>query len=518
MSQQANSHVSNQAVLIARPAAGENASFESQAGAKILFDFEPSTATVSRSGSDLVFQMDDGGSVTLTRFFEVGDQPLPSLVLPSGDEVASSEFLSAFDIDLITAAGPGAGSGSDSGGSGEYDDDSGSLLAGIDRLGSLGTLYWGRSTSFTEAPSSNALTSLELADNGSEFGGESEFDGRPDSGGRPDDSGSDGGGRPGVMALVLEITNYPQDADFKNSYGYYIRQYDDHGNEIAPKEGFIIWADVSNEENLYAQIILDFGGNITQKDIGFFIIPNGGGSDLASKSGALNPGLENGTKVIFHEGSAYTVDEDGNRDILLKGQNGWNLRLDTDTGSDGEKFVKYGDLTTESGKQEGNQHWEDLPKEWLSGDYLDYDDVNINVNWTMKSVVYNTGEDEVLAGSSSPDLFVWSSSAFGGTDTIENFNCAVDKLLFSGLLAGDSDALNSLLGGGSWHDNTFTATDGSGTSLNLSITGDTATLELTTGGNTQTIAIEGGIQPFIDNQGVDTATATLLQNIISISG
>ena len=153
MSQQINTNpaqASSQVLQVAKPAAGENASFESQGGAKLAFDFDPADATVSRSGNDLVFQMDDGGSVTLSRFFEVGDQPLPSLVLPAGDEVASADFLAQFDIDLETAAGPGGGGNAASGGSGEYADDPGSLVGGINRLGSLGTIFWGRQTDIAE--------------------------------------------------------------------------------------------------------------------------------------------------------------------------------------------------------------------------------------------------------------------------------------------------------------------------------------------------------------------------------
>ncbi|SBW01179.1 hypothetical protein KL86DPRO_11912 [uncultured delta proteobacterium] len=43
----------------------------------------------------------------------------------------------------MTAAGPGAGAGAPGSGSGEYADDPGALIDGIDRLGSLGTIYWG---------------------------------------------------------------------------------------------------------------------------------------------------------------------------------------------------------------------------------------------------------------------------------------------------------------------------------------------------------------------------------------
>lgn len=53
-------------------------------------------------------------------------------------------------MDITTAAGPAAtASAPDSGGT-NYDDGTGDLVGGVDRLGSLGTDYWGRSTEFTE--------------------------------------------------------------------------------------------------------------------------------------------------------------------------------------------------------------------------------------------------------------------------------------------------------------------------------------------------------------------------------
>ena len=340
--------------------------------------------------------------------------------------------------------------------------------------------------------------------------------------------GQEDGGRQGVMALVLEITNHPQEAWWKNAYGYYIKQYDGDGNPLPPEKGYIIWSDVSNEANISAQIILDLGGNITEKDIGFFIIPNGGGYNTPcmpgtdNGSGLLNPEFGNMTEVIFKIGSdgkpqAFLANEDGSAGEPLQGLQR-NLVLDTD--KDETIPDKYGHqqcmIEGEIEGHDGNQHWEDMLYDKTSG-YFDHNDVNITVNWTTKNVVYNTNENEILAGSDGRDLFVWDSNTLGGMDTIENFDCAMDKLLFYGLFDGNTNALTALLDSGFWTGDTFTATDG-GTTLNLSITGDTATLELTAGKTTQTIAIEGGVQPFIDNQGDDTATATLLQNIISVSG
>lgn len=68
----------------------------------------------------------------------------------SSDSTRPGETLSAepedldVDLDIDTAAGPGQAASPPSGGSGEYSDDMGELLSGLDRLGSLGTDFWSR--------------------------------------------------------------------------------------------------------------------------------------------------------------------------------------------------------------------------------------------------------------------------------------------------------------------------------------------------------------------------------------
>ena len=132
------------------PSSGEELAVASEAGAKLNLGFDPANATVSRTDNDLVFELDGGGRVTLSDFFEVGDKELPSLVLPDGTEIASADYLTNFDIELSTAAGPGAGTGTAGSGAGEYVDDAGSLVDGVSRLGSLGTIYWDRETEVPE--------------------------------------------------------------------------------------------------------------------------------------------------------------------------------------------------------------------------------------------------------------------------------------------------------------------------------------------------------------------------------
>jgi|GEM_PF-6912210 len=132
---------------ILRPDSGTGITIASSAGGVLDLPFDPSTATAHRVDNNLVFELDSGGTVTVTDFFVVGDQSLPSLRLPDGTEVASADFFAGSDLDMTTAAGPAAAA--PMGGGANYADDSGNLMGGLDRLGSLGTDYWARGT---EAP------------------------------------------------------------------------------------------------------------------------------------------------------------------------------------------------------------------------------------------------------------------------------------------------------------------------------------------------------------------------------
>ncbi len=150
MSQATPNQPQAQVIRLAKPATGTTQAVASQPGAQIQLEFPEGQATFSRSGNDLSVAVDGGGNVTLTNFFVVGNQSLPTLKLADGTEVASADFLAAQNpnMDLATAAGPGAGAPG-SGGEGSYADDPGALLGGIDKLGSLGTVFWDRAT---EAP------------------------------------------------------------------------------------------------------------------------------------------------------------------------------------------------------------------------------------------------------------------------------------------------------------------------------------------------------------------------------
>ena len=149
MAPESNTRNSNtpirQTVVVPKPDAGANVTVDSSAGGQLQLGFDPSIATPARSGNDLTFNLEGGGNVTVRDFFAVGDESLPSLRLPDGTIVASTDFFSGSGLDMTTAAGPGGGA-TGSSGAGEYADDAGNLIGGVDRFGSLGTDFWGRGT------------------------------------------------------------------------------------------------------------------------------------------------------------------------------------------------------------------------------------------------------------------------------------------------------------------------------------------------------------------------------------
>jgi len=140
-------------------------------------------------------------------------------------------------------------------------------------------------------------------------------------------------------------------AGYNNSYGYYIKDGD--GN---PTTGEIIWANVKVAS-----------GPVTvegypPEQVGFFIIPDGGGQ---------NSGLADGEEVYFQEVSpgvwqAYETDTD--TPLTGTGANIFfdNAALNVD---------RYSHV--QDNEWPGNQNWEDL----LGSTDSDYEDVNVNVTW-----------------------------------------------------------------------------------------------------------------------------------------
>ena len=131
-------------VAVPTPQVEQPVVVETSPGGNLTLSFDPSTATPTREGTDLIMETPEGGRVVMSEFFAVGENALPTFTLPDGTVVDATDLLEASGVDLTTAAGPGGGAPGTGGTN--YDDNPGDLLAGTDKLGKLGTFWWTRET------------------------------------------------------------------------------------------------------------------------------------------------------------------------------------------------------------------------------------------------------------------------------------------------------------------------------------------------------------------------------------
>ncbi|SHN73300.1 DUF5801 repeats-in-toxin domain-containing protein, partial [Desulfovibrio litoralis] len=113
---------------------------------ELQFGFEVGSGLYSHEGDNLVITFDDGGKIVLEGFYAQPKEELPSFIVEEGVDIPAEQFLAQFnDESLLPAAGPAARAPG-SGGTGEYLDDAGNLIDGVNRLGGLGNTQWGRGT------------------------------------------------------------------------------------------------------------------------------------------------------------------------------------------------------------------------------------------------------------------------------------------------------------------------------------------------------------------------------------
>ena len=128
----------NGARSVSIPEADAHVRFAVVAESNISLDFDPGVAKHSAAGRDLVFSFANRSTVTFTGFFALDEERLPHFILPDGTSASAREIFA--EQDIITACGcPENAEGS---GTGDYHDDAGALVNGIDRLDSLGTDHW----------------------------------------------------------------------------------------------------------------------------------------------------------------------------------------------------------------------------------------------------------------------------------------------------------------------------------------------------------------------------------------
>jgi len=232
-------------------------------------------------------------------------------------------------------------------------------------------------------------------------------------------------GEPTEFVYELTITNHDEvsSAGYHSSYGYYVK-----GEGGIPTTGLVIWDDVHDADALETVVVVGY----SPEQIGFFIIPNGD---------SLNSALSDNTEIEFVQlptGDWQAVIP-GSPSVPLLGA-GTNVMFDDDALNpiDNSDHVQDNELI-------GNQNWEDLAI--LTGDG-DYNDVNVNVEWTLISEI--SGEPNIDFGADGPrfsgEISVTSDDGAitsSGQDiifTLEDINHD-GKLDLVGSTGGSSDAL-----------------------------------------------------------------------------
>ncbi|AQZ34139.1 hypothetical protein BHQ29_13145 [Pseudomonas sp. LPH1] len=159
----------------------------------------------------------------------------------------------------------------------------------------------------------------------------------------------------GGSSHCLTLTYKGGDAGYLNSYGYYIK-----GPDGTPVSGVLVWGNTT---------AMQIGDSITLQgldpaSVGFFIIPNGASNDVPD-----------GTAITFQwiDGQWQAV-ADGQP---LTGSGGADVLFDNPAlNPAGKSHVQDNDAP-------GNQNWEDINSASASDN--DYNDVNIQATWTVKT-------------------------------------------------------------------------------------------------------------------------------------
>lgn len=120
------------ALQVKKPLPGESSVLAVDPGTTLYLDFPLDQVEAVLEDGALILTFESGGQVVLQNFEEA--LPSSAVILADGTEIEGARVLET----LQPGAGePAAGAAPPSGGIGEYDDDLGDLIPGIDRLGTL---------------------------------------------------------------------------------------------------------------------------------------------------------------------------------------------------------------------------------------------------------------------------------------------------------------------------------------------------------------------------------------------
>ncbi len=123
-------------ILLSRPEAGVQQVLTAAPDSRFVFEFPAAEALMERSGDNLVFTFEDGGSLVLENFYTAySRENMPDFSV-DGVEISGADFFAALDSSLMPAAGPAAGPAAP-GGTRYREWDSMNLYDGLDRLGGL---------------------------------------------------------------------------------------------------------------------------------------------------------------------------------------------------------------------------------------------------------------------------------------------------------------------------------------------------------------------------------------------
>ncbi|WFS61728.1 Ig-like domain-containing protein [Pseudodesulfovibrio thermohalotolerans] len=142
----------SQQIQVSLPGAGKTQTYRIEADTPVKFDFDLADAVFSGIDGNLGITVEGGGTVVLENYQALADAgSLPLFEMASGEQVAGDVYIYAFDgvdrnADMETAAG-NANTGS---GAGQYSDDPGTLVAGIEALDGQGDAFDGSALSSEE--------------------------------------------------------------------------------------------------------------------------------------------------------------------------------------------------------------------------------------------------------------------------------------------------------------------------------------------------------------------------------
>jgi len=228
-----------------------------------------------------------------------------------------------------------------------------------------------------------------------------------------------------ATASEFTIVNHDEvsSAGYHNSYGYYVKTLNADGAVLSddPTVGVIIENDVHFSDGGFTGPLTVVG--YSQEQIGYFLIPNGDGR---------NPGLLDGQEVTFSKvWGNWQAFADG---APLVG-NGSNVLFDlAELNNNGQGHMQDNDLT-------GNQNWEDMS---IPGGDNDYNDVNVNVDWTKVTVTGEVVESVSFGADGLEGIdFTFDSSDIDANGTVTSNG---DAIIFEAKDT-DSDGVNDQIVG-----------------------------------------------------------------------